>query len=67
MEKKEKNKKHAEDIKDCVLLLSMFAAVICSSGVIESMMDNPTPLNIGIFAINTLYLVLFGIANWDHK
>ena len=65
--KNKKNKKHVEDIKDCVLLLSMFAAVICSSGVIESMMDNPTPLNIGIFVINSLYLVLFAIANWDHK
>ena len=66
MEKK-KRKKYAGDIKDCILMILMFAAVICSTGVVESMMDKPTPLNVGIFVVSCLYLVLLAIANWDHK
>ena len=59
----EKKKKRNNGAKDCIILLLAIVAVICGSGVVESMLNNPTPLSVGIFVICFVYLLLVTIAN----
>lgn len=58
-----KNKKRNNGVKDFTLLTLATVAFICGTGVVESMVDNPTPLSVGIFIISFVYLMLLAIAN----
>ena len=49
--------------KDCVIILLSILAIICGCGVVDDMVSNPNPLNVGIFVVSFVYLLLVEIAN----
>ena len=49
--------------KDGVIIMLSIIALILGIGVVDSMVTNPTPLSVGIFAICFVYLLLVAIAN----
>lgn len=58
------NKKANKKVsKDAVIILLSILAVICGCGVVDDMVSNPNPLNVGIFAVSFVYLLLVTIAN----